>query len=690
MKQKKNARARITVLGALFETLETRQLLTAAPSLSFNPLPFGTNQIIPAAQYDTGGEGVSYHDTTPTDLGNAPTYRTGSAVDVSTGGTSGHIVTFTQAGEYLVYSLVVPTTAMYSVQSSAANVSTGGLFHVDFNNVNLTGDFANPNTGSYTNFLTQTSAPFELAAGTYKMKVVIDANAANGAGGNLNWFDVIQTPAAASGTDVPFGTTIPGSGVNIPFVNYDKGGEGVAYHDTTPLNNGNSSFRNNSSVDISSGGVSGNIVGFTAPTEYLNYTINLPTGGNYALQVSAANTAAGGIFHLSENGVNLTGSVAIAATAAFTTYATDTSPVFKLPAGKQIVRLAFDKAATNGAVGNFDFFKLVPMAPPTEAPFTTAFAANVTIPAASYDKGGEGVAYHDTTPTDLGTAPTHRTGDAVDVSTGGTTGFYVGYVVPTEYLNYSLNIATAGMYELQANTANTAAGGTFHAEVAGVNLTGAIAVANSASYTTFLKDTSTPFTLAKGSQILHVVFDKAASNGAVGNFDYFKLVPFTPAPDSPFTTAFVPNQTIPAANYDKGGEGVSYHDTTPTNLGNDNHRPGDGVDIKTGGTTGNIVGYTAAGEWLQYTVTITTAGNYKLEASVANPSAGATFHVALGTTNLSGKITVTPTTDFNTYATDTSASFALSAGTHILRVFFDTTAANGAVGNFDWFKLVPA
>ena len=41
------------------------------------------------------------------------------------------------------------------------------------------------------------------------------------------------------------------------------------------------------------------------------------------------------------------------------------------------------------------------------------------------------------------------------------------------------------------------------------------------------------------------------------------------------------------------------------------------------------------------------------------------------------------------FQTITSQSFALSAGTLVMRIYMDKAAANQAVGNFDWFKIIP-
>src|SRR5689334_22257124 len=93
----------------------------------------------------------------------------------------------------------------------------------------------------------------------------------------------------------------------------------------------------------------------------------------------------------------------------------------------------------------------------------------------------------------------------------------------------------------------------------------------------------------------------------------------TPFHGTPFTV----NQTIEAEDFDNGGEGVSYHDTTAADLGSmGNHYRSTSVDLQAGGSNGYDVGYTVAGEWLKYTVNIAQAGTYQLKGSIANANSG--------------------------------------------------------------------
>ncbi|CAN0357655.1 unnamed protein product, partial [Scytosiphon promiscuus] len=65
--------------------------------------------------------------------------------------------------------------------------------------------------------------------------------------------------------------------------------------------------------------------------------------------------------------------------------------------------------------------------------------------------------------------------------------------------------------------------------------------------------------------------------------------------------------TIEAELFDLGGAGVGYSDTTADHQPNGVFRPDDGVDIDPFGTGYNI-GHMRAGEFLRYTVDVTTDG----------------------------------------------------------------------------------
>lgn len=142
---------------------------------------------------------------------------------------------------------------------------------------------------------------------------------------------------------------------------------------------------------------------------------------------------------------------------------------------------------------------------------------------------------------------------------------------------------------------------------------------------------------------------------------------------------------IEAENFDKGGEGVAYHDTDAENLGT-GVRTTEAVDVDgdCGGTT--CLGYVRAGEWLHYTVNVTAAGPYVLTARVAAIGYGGTFHVEFNGANVTGPMTVPRTGSWTSFV-DISQPVTLTAGTQVMRVVIDTNGETGVMGNIDRFTL---
>jgi hypothetical protein len=140
-------------------------------------------------------------------------------------------------------------------------------------------------------------------------------------------------------------------------------------------------------------------------------------------------------------------------------------------------------------------------------------------------------------------------------------------------------------------------------------------------------------------------------------------------------------------NYDSGGEGVAYHDTTSGNAGGVYRS--NNVDIQpttdTGG--GYDIAWVVAGEWLNYTTTIATAGTYSFDFRVASRDAGGSFHVEVDGVKKTGSISVPDTGGWQSWKTITQTGVSLSAGTHVVRIVMDTNGARGFVANFNWFAI---
>jgi subtilisin family serine protease len=160
---------------------------------------------------------------------------------------------------------------------------------------------------------------------------------------------------------------------------------------------------------------------------------------------------------------------------------------------------------------------------------------------------------------------------------------------------------------------------------------------------------------------------------------------------SPYTPVVVGGvTTIQAEEFDHGGEGVAFHDADSANVGGSTYRTGSGVDVQTGAGGGRYVGFVRAGEWLEYSVTVTAAGTFDVAARVASLRAGGTFHVEVDGVDRTGTLSVPNTSAWEGWTTVGKAGVTLSAGSHVIRIKADTAGALGYVANFDSITVTPA
>lgn len=125
--------------------------------------------------------------------------------------------------------------------------------------------------------------------------------------------------------------------------------------------------------------------------------------------------------------------------------------------------------------------------------------------------------------------------------------------------------------------------------------------------------------------------------------------------------------TIEAENFDNGGEGIAYHDAVAGNSGNV-YRLNEDVDIEECSDNGGgyNVGGTESGEWLEYTVSFSSTGNYIIHTRVATESGGQ-YKIKLNDADITDITDVPNTGGWQSWSTISSAPVSITAGTKILR-----------------------
>lgn len=137
---------------------------------------------------------------------------------------------------------------------------------------------------------------------------------------------------------------------------------------------------------------------------------------------------------------------------------------------------------------------------------------------------------------------------------------------------------------------------------------------------------------------------------------------------------------VEVEEYDIGGEGLAYHDNDAINISG-GFRTDEGVDIGAFGN-GYILGYVAEGEWIEYTVDVSQAGIYSVQASIASEVANGTFSLTFDKNNAAVNFNVPSTNGWTTFQPlSANSTIELEAGEQRMRL--DIT--NGNPFNIDKF-----
>jgi GH35 family endo-1,4-beta-xylanase len=342
-----------------------------------------------------------------------------------------------------------------------------------------------------------------------------------------------------------------------------------------------------------------------------------------------------------------------------------------------------------------------------------------TLQAENFDSGADGIAFHDSDTKDDGNVGYRKDNEGVDIVTGNG-GYAIGYTSSGEWLEYTVNVAEAGIYAFEATVSsgvtNSGISLALSTENGLVELTKSLTIPSAGSnnwdtYSTIYGRLAVP--LEAGKQIIRlnitgsscnvdkIVFKKVSvdknikvavtanpnpatvgvstkisieassdngiasvklyqNNGvllknittapyeysikpsskgtlsykviaidSVGNESEEKTISIKVNPKrTAYKTVSLPG-TIQAENFDKGGADFTFHDSDTEDEGNVGYRSdNEGVDIVTG-NGGHAIGYTANGEWLEYTVNVKTPGEYSFTATVSSGSDNSGFSISL-------------------------------------------------------------
>ena len=388
-----------------------------------------------------------------------------------------------------------------------------------------------------------------------------------------------------------------------------------------------------------------------------------------------------------------------------------------------------------------------------------------TLEAENFDTGADGIAYHDSNSNKEGDASSYRSDGGIDIVKGNG-GYALGYTNSGEWMEYTVNVKEAGVYEYDAWVSSGTTNSGFSLSLINngttTSLTSAITVPQTGNndwskYVALHGRLSVP--LEAGKQVIRIsitgsscnidkiIFnridvdnnikvkatsepspatinenatikvDATSPNGDIKEVRlYLDNVLAASITQAPFEYTYKPTQkgtfnytieavdaqgkssdlvafalkvnnkrtaykgviSIPgvfeAEDFDKGGEGFTYHDSDSNREGDKNYRSdSEGVDFVVG-NGGTAIGYTATNEWLEYSIDVKEAGGYSYAATVSSGVTGSGFSIGLnnnGTITTLAKVSVPQTgnNNWDTYRTvEGKLSKELEIGQQILRI----------------------
>lgn len=289
------------------------------------------------------------------------------------------------------------------------------------------------------------------------------------------------------------------------------------------------------------------------------------------------------------------------------------------------------------------------------------------IEAEDYNEGGQGKGYSDSDPSN--TQGKYRLNEGVDIESYSAGNYSIGNTNDGEFTNYAFEVTADGIYDVQCIVASGVTnGGGFHLEIDDRKVTGKLAVPNK-GWATWQTITAGSIPLTKG---VHVF--KFFTYGGM-NVDKFK---FVEGMHAYFTDPIQVPGTFQAEHFDKGGEGVSYHDTEAANK-TAAFRTGEGVDIENCAEGGYNISWMQGGEWLGYTIRVAKTAEYDIITRAA-ADGGGSFHIEIDNKDVTGTLTVSGG-GWQAWKNVKAEKIPLQEGLHILKL------VTGGGMNLNYFTI---
>ncbi len=155
-------------------TVERTTITVLGNGTPYGGVAFQVPGRLEAEKYDVGGEGVAYHDIDANNIGLA--FRPNEGVDLEGANDGGFNVYWMVAGEWLEYTINVPTSGLYDIIPYMTSVPAFGHFHLRIDNQLVSGKVRVTNTGGWQNWTAFPVRNIHIEAGTRILRFEVDSD----------------------------------------------------------------------------------------------------------------------------------------------------------------------------------------------------------------------------------------------------------------------------------------------------------------------------------------------------------------------------------------------------------------------------------------------------------------------------------------------------------------------------------
>ena len=156
--------------------------------------------------------------------------------------------------------------------------------------------------------------------------------------------------------------------------------------------------------------------------------------------------------------------------------------------------------------------------------------------------------------------------------------------------------------------------------------------------------------------------------------------------NTPFGAAPAPIPgRVEAEQFDNGNNTEAYY-VPFTGLPNPDEKPDD-VTVYDAADGSRYVGSTAGGQWMNYTVNVSSSGSYSFDTRVASSVGGGTFHFEVDGVDKTGSLGIPNTGSSAAFQSVVINDIMLDAGQHNVRLVVEGSGLN--VASFDNFTVNP-